>query len=373
MRHSVAVERPLALYGAGNLGLLARAYCERVGIELHFVVDRAAASLSTSPQWHGCVLQTPAQVAPAARREVCLAVSIVTEPFGDIERKLASAGWNEVIPFYDIAESFRDRHPLSNGWFADPLDSGAAGQVAQALDRWDDDISRAHHLQFLAWRRLREEWRFDHAPVRVEERFACPEVVAALGDDESLLDIGAHTGSFVRLALALLPSLRRLWAIEPDPYNMARLHAWLFTLPDGLRQRVELLPHLLASTSGVTRFHAGLDYASQCTPLGSPWPCASVDDLELHPTLIKLHVEGAELDLLRGARRTLERQRPIVMATSYHNDDGISRLPIWLHEQLPGYRLHFRMHGWCGTGAVIYAIPAERPALNCGDGLHATR
>jgi hypothetical protein len=98
-----------------------------------------------------------------------------------------------------------------------------------------------------------------------------------------------------------------------------------------------------------------------------------VDDLELHPTLIKLHVEGAELDLLRGARRTLERQRPIVMATSYHNDDGISRLPIWLHEQLPGYRLHFRMHGWCGTGAVIYAIPAERPALNCGDGLHATR
>ena len=38
-----------------------------------------------------------------------------------------------------------------------PLDQE---KTAEVLARWDDDVSRAHHLQFLAWRRLREEWIF---------------------------------------------------------------------------------------------------------------------------------------------------------------------------------------------------------------------
>jgi hypothetical protein len=29
-------------------------------------------------------------------------------------------------------------------------------------------------------------------------------------------------------------------------------------------------------------------------------------------------------------------------------------------ETLPDYRFLFRIHSWCGTGAVIYAIPDER-------------
>jgi hypothetical protein len=31
-------------------------------------------------------------------------------------------------------------------------------------------------------------------------------------------------------------------------------------------------------------------------------------------------------------------------------------------QTLSGYRFLFRNHSWCGTGAVIYAIPQERTA-----------
>ena len=44
----------------------------------------------------------------------------------------------------------------------------------------------------------------------------------------------------------------------------------------------------------------------------------------------------------------------------YHNDDGIWKTPLWLMETLPEYRFLFRAHSWCGTGAVIDAIPKER-------------
>ena len=63
---------------------------------------------------------------------------------------------------------------------------------------------------------------------------------------------------------------------------------------------------------------------------------------------------------MRGARQTLIDCRPIVATTVYHNDDGIWRTALWLMETLSDYRFLFRLHSWCGTGAVIYAIPDER-------------
>ena len=63
---------------------------------------------------------------------------------------------------------------------------------------------------------------------------------------------------------------------------------------------------------------------------------------------------------MRGARQTLIECRPIVATTVYRNDDGICRTALWLMETLPHYSFLFRLHSWCGTGAVIYAIPHER-------------
>jgi hypothetical protein len=75
---------------------------------------------------------------------------------------------------------------------------------------------------------------------------------------------------------------------------------------------------------------------------------------------VKLHLEGAELLALTGARETLLSSRPIVAATVYHNADGIWKTALWLMQTLPNYSFLFRLDSWCGTGAIIYAIPSER-------------
>jgi hypothetical protein len=46
--------------------------------------------------------------------------------------------------------------------------------------------------------------------------------------------------------------------------------------------------------------------------------------------------------------------------TTYHDRDGLWKIPAWLLDTLPDYRLLMRGHGWCGTGTVVYCIPAER-------------
>jgi len=359
----VTADRPVALYGAGNFGRMAREFLDAVGHGVAMVIDRDAKRLAQDPYWSGIQLVHPDDGTDVAKNELLIAVSIVTSPYVPIERALADQGFADVVPFYDLVESFRSQHPLSNGWFAGPLTAIDHLKTAEVLARWDDDVSRAHHLQFLAWRRLRQEWSFDGAPVPQCARFFIPEVTGTLGNEEVLLDAGAHHGSVSEAFIGQTNgAFRQIAAFEPDPANRAllknNLQSWL---PNDLRVRI--YDCALAEDEGEALFHDGLGYASQLSPTGRmSAPTRPLDALRLSPTILKLHLEGAELPALIGARETLLANRPIVAATVYHNADGLWKTPIWLMETLLDYRFLFRAHSWCGTGAVVYAIPNERPA-----------
>lgn len=355
-------DRPLALYGAGNLGRLARNFLNAVGQHLAMVIDRNARALANDPEWSDTRMLDPADVPHSAKSRVCLVVSIANSPYVPLEQSLLDLGFADIVPFYDFAESFRHLHPLSNGWFAPALTADDRENTARVLQCWHDDVSRAHHLQFLAWRRLRDEWSFKEAPVPDGFRFFIPEVASVLHRKEFLLDAGAHHGSVIEAFVAQTGGkFRQVVAIEPDPWNRARLKELLRSrLADG---RFSVLSCALGYGEGEARFHDGLGYASQISDTGEMRVIVRpLDALDLTPTFIKLHLEGGELAALRGARQTLLSSRPLIAATVYHNADGIWRTPFWLMETLPDYRFLFRAHSWCGTGAVVYAIPNERTA-----------
>jgi FkbM family methyltransferase len=283
-----------------------------------------------------------------------VAVSVVTSPYVTIERSLAARGCIDVVPFYDLAESLRGQHPLSNGWFAEPLTAAGQREIEGVLAGWDDDVSWAHHLQFIAWRRLREEWTFEGAPISTE-RYFIPEVAVGLHDHETFLDGGAHHGA-VSLALAAMIGNPRVIAVEPDVANRAVLGERLRGL-----LRPAVLDCALAAQDGTAAFSEGYGFASKLSAFGQAQVSArSIDSLDVEPSFIKLHLEGGELDALRGARETLRAHRPIVTATVYHNADGLWRTAGWLMRELNDYRFLFRNHCWCGAGAVVYAIPRER-------------
>jgi FkbM family methyltransferase len=233
-------------------------------------------------------------------------------------------------------------------------------QTAEVLERWDDDLSRAHHLQFLAWRRLRQEWSFEGATISADDRFFIPEITSVLHGKEIFVDGGAYHG---RVAQAFIErtqgKFRQIIAVEPDPWNRARLRDTLQPLIAD--RRVSVLNHALAGAEGEALFHDGLGYASQLSETGQMRVTVRpLDALGLSPSFLKLHLEGGELAALKGARQSLVANRPLIAATIYHNADGIWRTPHWLMQTLSDYRFLFRAHSWCGTGAVLYAIPHER-------------
>ncbi len=74
---------------------------------------------------------------------------------------------------------------------------------------------------------------------------------------------------------------------------------------------------------------------------------------------IKLDVEGAELDVLKGAANVLKTHRPQLAISIYHKRDDVYTIPLFLAETLKNYtfRLGHYSPGFCES--IWYAIPAE--------------
>lgn len=360
------IDKPLALYGAGKLGKMAVELLERIGISPVMVVDANAGAFRNDHFWSDREIVSPHDVPPEARASFLLAISIATLPYAELAATLSAQGWRDIVPFYDVAEAYKDVYPLSNGWVLDRFDDTDVAAAQEVLEIWDDDISRAHHLQFLAWHRIREDWVFSDAPVNIENRYFIPEVLSVLGDQETFVDVGAHQGEISKRFCATVHNrFDGIWMLEPDPHNHGKIRDWLFSDNTLKRDQIHLLRSAVANITGCRPFYGGIGYASQLSSLGSEMiEVTTIDQLNLSPSFIKLHMEGGELDALKGAAETIRRTSPLLAVTTYHNDLGVWQLPMWLFNQARNmgvpYRFLFRLHSWCGTGGVAYCIPCNR-------------
>lgn len=355
------VDKPLVLYGAGNLGKMAKEYFDKIGIPFLFVIDTNPDSPRKDPFWKD-VRILEANNVPIDQRESCLlAVCVATTPFSEISIPLKMQGWNDIVPFYDITCAYNDIHPLDNGWYVEQLNTEDVTNIEFILSKFEDNISRAHYLQFIAWHCLREEWFFDGAPVTTDNRYFIPEVLSVICDHEIFVDIGAHHGEVIYRFLDIINNKYNdinkygdIYAIEPDKENFDNLVCIKDT-------KIHLLQHALGSEIERKRFYQGLGYTSQLSELGQvDIDVICLDDLLIPATFIKIHAEGWEYDIINGGLDTIINNRPILTITSYHNRKGLWNLPNQIMTKFKDYIYYFRLHSWHGTGSVIYAIPKER-------------
>jgi FkbM family methyltransferase len=301
------VNKPLILYGAGNLGEMAKAFFNRLGIPFLYVVDKNPDRYVGSTIWNGISILKPDDVPQEHRTGCLLAICIATLPYTSISDPLIQQGWRDVVPFYDIAEAYKDRHPLGNGWFTGALNGDDMEGIEYALKHWADDASRAHYLQFIAWHRLRKELTFDDAPITTADRFFIPQIVSSLHEHEVFVDGGAHHGEIsLRFMDMVHHKFTKVYVFEPDKYNIKVLRSKLCGENVSTSQNIEIIECALGKQAGSSLFFHGLDYASQFSSLAQESvPVQTLDEMDIPATVIKFHLEGWEYDALLGSMHTL--------------------------------------------------------------------
>ena len=348
----------LIVYGCGDLGRLCREYCVVEGIKISGYVDQNNKVLITDGYWQNIDIQPPEYLLDLDPNKTLILCCIVTVSQEKIFAFLKKFGMLHIVPFYDFVNHTQSIYPLNNGWYADES-SYSFDKFQKILTRLQDPTSKCHYLSFLAWRFMRHEWIFDDCQINNDNRFFIDEVIESLRGKQTILDIGAHVG---RVALKfeglLKDDLQSVDCYEPDDVTRAALLNNVDELAND-PSKFKIQPHAVSSVTGKVCFIKGFNYASKIDHRGDLVPSMKIDDMSLNPTIIKIHTEGSEHEILVGGLYKINHSRPIVMATIYHNFLGLSETLELLMKNLIDYNFLFRLHSWCATSAVIYCIPKK--------------
>ena len=166
----------------------------------------------------------------------------------------------------------------------------------------------------------------------------------------TVVDVGANVGFFTLKFARWVGEHGCVIAIEPDIENFGTLAAKVTAA--GLERRVRLHQAAAAAEAGSVRLrrnelHPG-DHQITFGTRGMLVPAVTVDDLisgaGVRPvSLVKIDVQGAEMLVLQGAKRTLNKMRPALFVEV---DDGALRRfsssahALITHIETTGYEIH---------------------------------
>lgn len=139
-------------------------------------------------------------------------------------------------------------------------------------------------------------------------------------EDSNCLDIGCHKGEILEIILKLAPKGKHI-AFEPIPEFYAQLQ-------QRFGSRATIYPYALADSSGTSTFHfvknapaySGLEKREY--KVNEPEieeiqvelrPLDELITAETRVDFVKIDVEGGEFNVLKGAKKLLSTQRPLVI------------------------------------------------------------
>jgi FkbM family methyltransferase len=350
--------RDIIIYGAGAVGRYACSILQHHGLAPQCFFDQKGA---TEGAFGGIPIlpleQDRRTKAQAANTTVIMCVLCRSEVEVSIQEALRSRGYSSIIPFRQKAFStdFIRAHASD---VAEPPMQEYRSEILRCFDLLGDDASRrAYGCAMGSFARR----NFDDMPfLPVSQQYMPPDIALSKGYS-SFVDCGAFTGDTIANLVAAGRTPRATYAFEPDQRNYRALAATAERL--NLAQCV-LFPCGVSSQTATLRFKTDGTYAGAASVLdpagNSLIQCVALDEAlkGIAPSMIKMDIEGAEIDALNGARSIIARHRPDLAICVYHYVDHYFDIPLLINSWNLGYRFYFRTYDSCGNESVLYATGA---------------
>lgn len=189
-----------------------------------------------------------------------------------------------------------------------------------------------------------------------------PTDIVSLSNDEVFVDCGAYNGDSIAaflsaLAARSLSQPHKMYGFEPDSSNYAKLCASTQALG-----YCHCYNKGVWSSSTTLHFDSGRALSSKISDDESmaSIELTTIDEVTAGEkvTFIKMDIEGAELEALKGASATIQRYRPVLAISAYHKPEDLLTLPRYVQTLVPDYRFYLRgHHPLHAFELVLYAIP----------------
>lgn len=175
-------------------------------------------------------------------------------------------------------------------------------------------------------------------------------------DNEIFIDGGSYGAETSVDFAGWCPSYKKIYAFEPDGENIMKCRK---TIKNHSIRDIELFHAGLWSSSGSLSFkHAGdFGTGSYIENQGEQAiRVLSIDEvLKGDPvTLIKLDIEGSELEALKGAKETISSCKPKMAICIYHKPEDIFEIPIYIKSLVKEYKFAIRHYSTYLYDTVLY-------------------
>lgn len=191
-----------------------------------------------------------------------------------------------------------------------------------------------------------------------EEQYFDP--IVDLGDEEVFVDVGVLDGeTSLQFSRKTGGKYEKIHLIEPDfdlydkiKENTKHLEN-IVLHPVGLWHQKETLSFDMEGSKGLSSISEQGTQKIQVEPLDSLLENEKV-------TFIKMDIEGAELNALKGAKEIIRTQKPKLAICIYHKPEDIIEIPAFIKSLVPEYKFYIRHYSsWVGE-TVLYAIPPKQ-------------
>lgn len=338
-------EKPIVLYGMGNGADKIIDWCEANNVKISGVF--ASDEFVRGQQFRGFTVERYDALKKRLGQELLVVIAFASERPEVLARFAELAKEQEVVaPHLAL---FEEAELVSTDWLAQ---HEKELQTAYAL--LADEQSRRVFSDTLNYKLSGKiSYLFDCTTQRIDD-IRC---LLAPTQEETYLDLGAYNGDTIKELGELTDwHWRVAVAVEPDRRSCRKLRL----LAEELNERglkVEVQEAGIWSEQGELGFsdsggrQSTFIGAQKCTV-----PVTTIDAVAAQRavTLIKMDVEGAELQALAGGRQTLQKFTPKLFIAAYHYDVDLFRLPLLLHELVPEYKIYLRKHPYVPAWELNY-------------------
>lgn len=245
------------------------------------------------------------------------------------------------LPLRDVVfnEGFNEavaQNPARVEWLRGLMADPASSEVLDKLLGFRSTLDLAHLDGFI-----------DRQPEQYFEPFL------ALPDGAVFWDIGGFDGYTSQEFAKRFPSYDSVKIFEPEPDNQENCRKATENLHD-----VEIMPYGAGSENGIARFSSD---GSASTVVADGEIVINIRKLDefgdVPPTFLKMDIEGAEIEALKGAELLITKHRPTLAISVYHRPSDFWNVPELVLSFNPNYRIYLRHYTESIYETVMYFIP----------------
>ena len=251
------------------------------------------------------------------------AVIIASHRVLRVTQRLRDLGFKTVVPFamlQVLAPNIFSPHMFYDNLLEDLWRHRS--EYGALHDRLADDRSRQVLEAVIEFRRALDPAALQS--VVSEHDLYAPDGLFDFADNEVYVDGGSFDGDTIRSFIERVHGrFDAIYGFEPDPVTFAKLKNNFSNEP-----RVHPIHAGLYSHEGTLRFRDDASRGAIFADDGEiEMPVSTIDDVlgERRLTYVKMNIEGAEIDALKGGRNAIHKWQPRLAISVYHRASDLWR------------------------------------------------